>query len=181
MKVIAFSGMPFSGKSEAVKIAKDLKIPVVRMGDLVWEEVQRRELRINDENVGFVANEMREKNGADIWARKTVEKVESFDQCSLVIIDGVRNADEMKTFQDELGQDFVLIAVDVKDDIRHERALLRNRADDSNDLDKIKKRDMREKSWGIENVMNKADVTISNNNDLIEFQKKVRKLLLKLI
>jgi len=179
--VIAFSGMPFSGKSEAVKIAKDLKIPVVRMGDLVWEEVQRRELRINDENVGFVANEMREKNGADIWARKTVEKVKSFDQCSLVIIDGVRNADEMKTFQDELGQHFVLIAVDVKDDIRHERALLRNRADDSNDLDKIKKRDMREKSWGIENVMNKADVTISNNNDLIEFQKKVRKLLLKLI
>ncbi|HEC81032.1 MAG TPA: hypothetical protein ENI42_01220, partial [Thermoplasmatales archaeon] len=38
MKTIAFTGMPGSGKTEAVKIAKELEIPVIRMGDCVWEE-----------------------------------------------------------------------------------------------------------------------------------------------
>lgn len=181
LRVIAFTGMPFSGKSEAVKIAKNLKIPVVRMGDLVWEEVKRRGLQINDKNVGFVANEMREKYGADIWAKKTVEKVKSFKQSSLVVIDGVRNSKEMKTFQDELGQDFVLVAVEVDDTVRYERAFSRNRVDDSKDLDKIKQRDNREKSWGIEQVMNKADITISNNDDFPGFQKKVKKFVLQLL
>ena len=39
MKIIAFTGMPFSGKSEAVQIARDLDIPVIRMGDMVWEDL----------------------------------------------------------------------------------------------------------------------------------------------
>ncbi len=181
MRVIAFTGMPFSGKSEAVKIAKNLKIPVVRMGDLVWEEVKRRELQINDKNVGFVASEMRETYGSDIWAKKTVEKVRSFKQNSLIVIDGVRNSTEMKTFQDEIGKDFVLVAIKVDDTVRYERAFSRNRADDSKDLNKIKQRDNREKSWGIEKVMNKADITISNNDDLSGFQKKVKKIMLQLL
>ncbi|HIG99167.1 MAG TPA: AAA family ATPase, partial [Thermoplasmata archaeon] len=42
MKIIAFTGMPASGKSEAVQLAKDKGIPVIRMGDLVWEETQRQ-------------------------------------------------------------------------------------------------------------------------------------------
>ena len=42
MKIIAFAGMPFSGKSEAVRIAKDYKIPVIRMGDMIWEETKKQ-------------------------------------------------------------------------------------------------------------------------------------------
>ena len=68
MKIIAFTGMPFSGKSEAVEIAKKLGIPVVRMGDMVWDEVKKQGLEINDGNVGFIANKMRESHGMDIWA-----------------------------------------------------------------------------------------------------------------
>jgi dephospho-CoA kinase len=151
------------------------------MGELIWNEVKERGLQINDENVGFIANEMREKHGSDIWAKKTVEKVRSFDECSLVVIDGVRNSEEMKTFQDELGHDFVLVAVDAKDDIRYERALLRNRADDSKNLDKIKERDQRERAWGIKKIMCKADYIISNNDDLPGFQKKIKELMLTLI
>ena len=33
MQVLAFAGMPFSGKSEAVKIAKEMDIPIIRMGE----------------------------------------------------------------------------------------------------------------------------------------------------
>jgi len=42
MKLIAFVGMPASGKSEAAAIAKKLDIPVVNMGDVVREETARQ-------------------------------------------------------------------------------------------------------------------------------------------
>ena len=74
MKVIAFTGMPFSGKSEAVKIAKEFDIPVVRMCDLVLEEVKRNGLELTSENVGKIAHKLRMKKGRDIWARKTDRK-----------------------------------------------------------------------------------------------------------
>ena len=77
MKIIAFAGMPFSGKSEAVRIAKEKNIPVIRMGDMVWDEVKKRGLELNDKNVGTIANEMRQKHGKDIWAKKTIERVKS--------------------------------------------------------------------------------------------------------
>jgi len=72
MKIIAFTGMPASGKSEAVQLAKDKGIPVIRMGDMVWEETKRQGKPLDDKNVGDVAHSMREKNGMDIWAKRTV-------------------------------------------------------------------------------------------------------------
>jgi len=44
MKLIAFVGMPASGKSEASAVVRSLKIPVVSMGDEVREEAKRRGL-----------------------------------------------------------------------------------------------------------------------------------------
>ena len=69
MRIIAFAGMPFSGKSEAVQIAKDSNIPVVRMGDAVWNEVEKQGLELNDKNVGMIAEKMRKDHGMDIWAK----------------------------------------------------------------------------------------------------------------
>ena len=61
MKILAFTGMPASGKSVAVEIAKEKNIPVIRMGDAVWFETKKQGLLLNDKNVGKVANDMREK------------------------------------------------------------------------------------------------------------------------
>ena len=51
MKIIAFAGMPCSGKSEAVQIAKEMNIIVIRMGDMVWEEVKKRGLTLDEKVV----------------------------------------------------------------------------------------------------------------------------------
>ena len=51
MKIIAVTGMPFSGKTEVVKIAKKMNIEIIRMGDLVWEEVKKRGLKLSDRNI----------------------------------------------------------------------------------------------------------------------------------
>ena len=95
LKTIAFAGMPFSGKSEAVKIAKDLKIPVIRMGDMIWEETKKQGLELNDKNVGTIANNMRKNHGMNIWAKKTLEKIKSIKDTKLLFIDGIRNIEEI--------------------------------------------------------------------------------------
>ena len=179
MKIIAFTGMPFSGKSEAVRIAKDMNLPVVRMGDMVWDEVKKRDMSLTDENVGKVASEMREKNGKNIWAKRTIDKIKDIPNNKIIVIDGIRNKEEVDTFKKELGQDFILIAIDVNDEIRHKRSLNRGRKDDSLDIEKVKERDRREISWGIKHVIKNADVKIDNNRDMNYFRSEIKDFLNK--
>jgi len=177
MKIIAFTGMPFSGKSEAVDIARKKGIPVVRMGDMIWEETKKKGLEINDENVGRIANDMRKTHGKDIWAKKTLEKISSMEKKDLLIIDGVRNIEEVETFEKKLGADFVLVAIDASDKTRHSRAMNRGREDDTGNIDLIKKRDRRELSWGLGNVIASADVVVTNEGGFEEFREKISKIL----
>lgn len=176
MKVIAFTGMPASGKSEAVQIAKDKGIPVIRMGDLVWEETRRQGRPLDDKNVGSVATRMRNDYGMDIWAKRTVEKIRSLKKASVLVIDGVRNIEELECFKKELGLDFVVVAIDASDEQRRKRVIARGRTDDSTDLRDLEERDKREISWGLQKVIADADIVIPNQGSLEEFRKQIIKL-----
>jgi len=177
MKILAFTGMPFSGKSEAVKIAKEMNIPIIRMGDMIWEEAKNRELELNDKNVGTIASQMREEHGKDIWARRTLEKIKSVENLNFIVIDGIRNVEEIDLFKRYLEGNFVVVAVEASDETRQNRALTRNREDDSKDLQKIKERDKRELGWGLDRVIASADIIVLNEGSIKNFQKKIRELL----
>lgn len=180
MKIIAFTGMPFSGKSEAVKIAKEMDIPVIRMGDMIWQETKNQGLELNDENVGKIANDFRKEHGMDIWAIKTLDKIKSFKKFDILVIDGVRNIEEIEKFEKELGKKFVLITVDASDKSRYKRAMIRGRKDDSRDINLIKKRDKRELSWGLGNVIASADIVILNEGTVDEFKQKIKDIFNKI-
>jgi dephospho-CoA kinase len=169
--------MPASGKSEAVQLAKDKGIPVVRMGDLVWEETKRQGKPLDDKNVGSVATSMRKKHGMDVWARRTVEKIHFLKKAPHLVIDGVRNMEEIEYFKKELGSDFFVVAVDAPDELRRKRAIARGRTDDSKDLKDLEERDKREISWGLQKVIADADIVIPNNGSLDKFRKQVLALL----
>jgi len=177
MRVLAFTGMPFSGKSEAVKIAKEMNIPVIRMGDMIWEEVKKRKLELSDKNVGTIANQMREEHGKDIWARRTLEKIKSIENNNFIVIDGIRNVEEIDLFKRYFQGDFVVVTVESSDDIRQKRALTRYREDDSRDLQKIKERDNRELNWGLGKVIESANIVVLNEGSVEDFHKKIRDIL----
>jgi dephospho-CoA kinase len=180
LKLIAFAGMPFSGKSEAVNIAKKLNIPVIRMGDMIWDETKNRGLELSDGNVGMIAYNMRKEHGMDIWAKRTLEKIRSIKDVDLLVIDGVRNIEEIETFEKELGKNFLLIAVQVSDEERYKRAMSRGRKDDSQDINLVKERDKRELSWGLGSVIASADIVISNEGSVEEFKQKIKELFNKI-
>lgn len=176
MKILAFTGMPCSGKSVAVQIAKENKIPVVRIGDAVWEETKNQGLVLNDKNVGFVANDMREKHGKDIWAKKTVEKIKSNVKEDCIVIDGIRNSEEIDLFKKELGSKFIVIAILASDKTRKKRVLARKREDDSSDVKDLEERDKRELGWGLGKVIKYADIEIVNEGNMDEFHEAIREV-----
>jgi dephospho-CoA kinase len=164
VRVVGFTGMPGSGKSLAAEVARERKVPVVRMGDCVWEEVKARGLPLNDEHVGTVAHEMRMLHGPGIWAERTLEKVRK-SGAERVAIDGVRSMPEVAVFHHGLGKDFVLVAIHASPATRHQRLLARNREDEAQSLAALTARDSRELAWGIGDVIALADIVIVNEGE----------------
>ena len=177
MKIIVFTGMPFAGKSIAVDVAKAKGYPVVRMGDFVWEETRRQGKPLTNETVGEVANAMRETQGKDIWARRTVDALKKLRRLPLVVIDGARNPEEIAYFKAALAKDCFVVAIVASEEARHERALERGRVDDSTSHSDIVERDRRETRWGLPKVIAAADITIRNDDSLVAFQTQVEKIL----
>lgn len=183
VRVLAFTGMPGSGKSEAIAVVRDHNVPVVRMGDFVLAEVRARGHPEDEEHIGPVATGLRHTEGDDVWARRTLQAIRHGDipgideHTPLVVIDGVRSPAEIAYFQEALGDDFILVAIESPDKSRHERILGRGRIDDAQDLELVIARDEREKGWGLEEAIRQADHHIHNDGTKQELHERIGALL----
>jgi dephospho-CoA kinase len=172
MKIIAFVGMPASGKSEAARIGAEMGIPVINMGDVIRREVLRRGLEPNDSNTGMVATELRKCEGMDAVAIRCVSQIREKGS-ELVIVDGVRGIAEVECFRREFGEGFVLISIYAPIEIRFSRVQRRGRSDDMNNIEGLRRRDERELSWGMGEAIEASNVQIENNFTLETFKKDV--------
>lgn len=173
--MILLSGMPGAGKEEFVKIAKKRGYYIVRMGDIVREYTKKLGYEVNSVNVGMVANSERERFGEAIWALRTVEKLKECDSRK-VVVDGIRSLAEINIFRENFDKVFV-VAILASPKTRFERIKARGRVDDFISYDEFIKRDFRELSWGVGNVIALADFYIINESSLEEFHKNVEKFL----
>jgi dephospho-CoA kinase len=172
MKIIAFVGMPASGKSEAARIAAEMGIPVIIMGDVIRREVLRRGLEPNDSNTGMVATELRKCEGMDAVAIRCVSQIRKTGS-ELVVVDGVRGIAEVECFRREFGEGFVLISIYAPIEIRFSRVQKRGRSDDMNSIEGLRRRDERELGWGMGEAIEASNVEIENNFTLETFKKDV--------
>jgi len=173
LKVIGFVGLPASGKTEAAKVAQELGIPIIRMGDVVREEVKRRGLDITEENVGKVANDIRAKEGMGAVAVRCVPLIKAMDE-DIVVVDGLRGGAEAEAYKKAFDAQFTLIAILASQKNRFARALTRKRSDDIVDWEGFKQKDDRELRWGLKEAIRIANVLIDNNGTLEEFRENVR-------
>lgn len=177
MRVVGFTGLPGSGKTIAAEVARARGVPVVRMGDCVWDEVRARGLPLNDETVGRVAHEMRTRHGPAVWAQRTLEKVRKLG-ADTVAIDGIRSMAEVEAFHAALGSDFVLVAIHASPGTRHARLLARAREDEAASEAAARERDRRELAWGVGEVVAQADVVLVNDRIAeADFRRSVEELL----
>lgn len=176
MKIIAFVGMPASGKSEAARIASKMGIPVINMGDVIRKEVLKRGLEPTDSNTGMVATDLRKCEGMDAVARRCFSQIREAGS-ELVVVDGVRGIAEVECFRQEFGKGFILISIYAPIEVRFSRIQKRGRSDDMDSIDGLRCRDERELSWGMGEAIEASSIEIKNNFSLEIFRKDVAEVL----
>lgn len=175
MKVIGIVGMPASGKGEVSKIARDLGIPVVVMGDAVRKRVSDAGLPATDANLGVMSKKLRSELGMDAIARITIPLIEA-ETAPVVLVDGIRGDYEVAAFRERFSN-FTLIGIVSSFETRYARLTDRGRSDDSLTDEEFRARDERELGWGLGRALAQADCTVANEGTLEEFTAEIRALL----
>lgn len=178
-KIIAIVGMPGSGKTLAVNIAKNMGIPVVAMGDVVREEVKLRGLEETPENVGKISMVLREEEGSQVIANRTLTKIDK-EESRVVLVEGIRSLDEIELFK-KIYPDFTLVAIHSSPKTRFKRLYERERPDDAKDTKTFQERDARELNYGLGAAIALADYLIVNEDNEEELIKNMRKILGEII
>ncbi len=193
MKIIGFVGLPGSGKGEASKIAQELDFGVVVMGDVIRQEAARLDLEPTDLNLGRIGNALREAEGPEAIAKRTLEMARATGK-EMVVVDGLRSLVEADFFRTQ-AEEFYLIEVQAPAERRLDRLMARGRPDDPKECGKesghaaaegqgksssattLEERECREKGWGLCQAMETADYRIENSGGLDDLRRNVIKLL----
>ncbi|MBN1165717.1 MAG: flagellar hook-basal body complex protein FliE [Methanospirillaceae archaeon] len=179
MQVIGIVGLPGSGKGECSRIAGEIGIPVVTMGDVIRNEVKAAGLPPLDSHMGETARQLREKNGDGAIAMACIPVIVKM-QKPAVLIDGIRGDAEVRVFADNFPS-FTLIAIVADTATRLSRLQNRKRSDDCMTLFDLSQRDARETGFGLLRALEMADITIENSCSLPVFHERIRDLLRKLV
>jgi len=197
-KVLVLAGLPGSGKSVASDIAKSMNIPVIIMGNVIRRETAERGLEPNSRNIGMVASELREKFGDDVVLQRIWPLIsQELKNNNLVLIDGMRSIAERDALVQLMGFEPEILAILASENIRNSRLIQRKRSDDldiestkenKKNLKQINKeknhviseRDAREKGWGVESLLERANYKIDNEDSMELFRISVKALLERL-
>ena len=174
MRVIGTVGLAGSGKGEAATVAEEQGVPVVTMGDVIREECRDRGLDPATQH-GTVAQALREENGPAAVAERSLPLLrEALDEHDTVLVDGIRSGVEVDVFEEAFREDFFLVSIEAPFEVRAERITDRGRdADAENGGEALRERDERELGFGMDDAMDRADLTIENTDSLEAFREQV--------
>jgi len=180
MRVIATVGLPGSGKSEAAAVARRMDIPVVTMGDVIRAECRDRGLDPATHH-GEVAKALRREQGPGAIAERSLPIIEeriTETDADTVLVDGIRSDTEVDRFEAAFDEAFSLLSIEAPFDVRAERVATRGRDTPTEDGgESLEERDARERSFGMDDAIARADYAVSNTDSLVAFRERIETVL----
>ena len=180
MIVIGVAGMRAAGKSIVNEVAKELGVNSIEMRSIVVEMMKDNGMGINNRTLREFADELRKKEGYDVVARKTIERIRSVRDRALVV-NGIRGYEELKRFKEAFGDDFVLIGVFAPQKTRFDRVMKRNLPEDPKSWDEFVWADEKELGWGVADSFAFSDYLVVNTGAKEGMRKEVKALLKELL
>jgi dephospho-CoA kinase len=181
-RIVAIVGMCGTGKSVVTKyIVETFKFESIYYGGFVLEEVKRRNLEINSVNEKNVREELRHKQGLDVMAKMSVDKINVYlSGCKDVIIDGLYSFSEYLFLKEKYGESLTIIALHSSRQTRYRR--LSHRKVRPLTPEQVDKRDYNE----IKNIEKAgpiaiADFHIINNNSFPKLRSHIDYIFEKLM
>ncbi|SDK39292.1 AAA family ATPase [Natronorubrum texcoconense] len=178
MHVIGTVGLPGSGKGEAATVARENGIPVVTMGDVVRQETADRGLDPAKDH-GTVAQALREENGPAAIAERSLPMIEDrLEDHDTVLVDGIRSGTEVDAFEERFGSTFTLVSIEAPFEVRAERIDDRGRdVGEDEGGEGLAARDERERGFGMDDAMERADVVVENTATLEAFHDRIQSII----
>ncbi len=179
--VIGLVGPIASGKGTISEYLQSLGFKYYSLSNVVREETQARGLEMTRKNLQDVGNDLRETFGGAVLVEKLVERIQKDD---FVVIDGVRNPNEISAIKEQLHGKIVNISA--YKNRRVERYLERaiERGEDTATASSFKKIDARDLGEGesksgqqVQACIDLADFTLKNNGSVEEFQQNCQEML----
>jgi dephospho-CoA kinase len=175
-RLIGLTGSNGAGKGEAAAYFAAKGYAYFSLSDVIREELERRGEPVSRDNLIRTGNELRERFGADVLARRTMAKV---GEGGRAVIDSIRNTREVAYLRRQDG--FVLLAVDAPIALRFVRVSVRGRDESAADLEAFRKKENEERAGRatgqqLEACMAAADRLIVNDGTIPEFRRKLEEV-----
>ena len=179
-KVFGLVGPIASGKGTVVKILAEKGYQPYSLSDRIREEITSRGLEVNRQNLNIVSNDLRQNLGSDILAKRTVELIKK-DGLELVVVDSIRNPEEVKYIKENLGAK--IIGISAPQDRRYEMFKARgNNSVGIESSEQFKELDDRETtgtnshSQRVADSLKMADIVVENDGTIEDLRSKIYQL-----
>lgn len=180
MVIIGITGTIGAGKGTVVDyLVKNKGFKHFSARGLIVEEIEKRGLENNRDNMVVVGNDLRLKFGPGYVAEELFKRAEKSDENA--VIESLRTVGEIETLRKK-GK-FVLLAVDADSKIRYERVIVRGTSTDNVSFEKFLADEEKEMTSTDPNKQNlkkcieMADFKIDNNGTLEELSSKIEEVL----
>lgn len=131
------TGLPGSGKGTFIEILRQIlaarlvQTTYYSLSDMVRSEARRQGLPIERPILRQVANELRQTEGSGVLSKMVLQQIEADNvPAGLIIIDAIRNPEEVWLLRRQLKDNFVLVAVEAPLELLIERVMSRGRSDE---------------------------------------------------
>ncbi len=186
---IGIVGQIASGKGILVDyLVKKYGFIPFSLSTIVHEEVKKRKItNFNRQTLQDIGDDLREKYGRDILARRAVEKLQSsYKSKKFFVIEGIRNQKEVAYLKSLPNS--VIIGVKAKREERFRRLLTRQKPWDPKTWEEflvIDRRDLgigqKQSGQQVGKCLVYCDYVLLNNKDLEDFQRKADKLIQRIL
>jgi len=178
IKIIAFVGLPGSGKSTAVDYLSQKDFPKIYMGGIIYQAMDAAGIEINFDSQQKFREEIREREGKDFVANRAIQQARDLIEAGQkqIIIDGIYTWTEYKLFKRAFPGELTVVAVVAPKPLRKRR--LAQRPERPLTSGEVDKRDWAE----IENLekggpIAAADFYVINNRGYDEFYRQIDEIL----
>ena len=146
MRYVGVTGLPGAGKGVFIELLRPrlaergIETRYYSLSDELRAEARRRGRPVERPILRHIANQLRRDEGAGILSllvvRKLRQDLETLpgETDLVIIIDAIRNPDEVRALRRELGSRFVLAAVEAPVDVLVERIAARARFDEPDEV-----------------------------------------------
>jgi dephospho-CoA kinase len=174
-RLVGLTGTNGAGKGEAAAFFMSRGYAYASLSDILRDELRSRGLEVTRDNLIRTGNELRERFGSDILARRVMAKL-----TAPAVIDSIRNIREVEYLRTQEG--FVLLAFDAPAEVRFDRVAARGRDESAATLEEFRKKEEEERGGGeaaqqLEACMAAADHLILNIGTIEDLHRKLERFL----